>query len=125
MKLRKKLVVASLALGLVGCGNDENPTPMTGEVDFGLDSLDSYAGNYMESVRAESDAKADQTYPEAFDLVSTQTGIKSQGSRGVCSIFGTVALMEHLYISEGTITEPDFSEQFLLDANRGTFVVRE
>ena len=39
--------------------------------------------------------------------------MQSQGSRGVCSIFGTVALMEHVYISEGTLTSPDFSEQFL------------
>src|SRR5690606_27913428 len=36
-----------------------------------------------------------------------------QESRGVCSIFSTVALMEHLYIAEGSITTPDFSEQFL------------
>ncbi len=31
----------------------------------------------------------------------------------MCSIFSTVALMEHLYIKEGTLADPDFSEQYL------------
>ena len=56
--------------------------------------------------------KADQTFPAQFDLVATQSPVKSQGSRGVCSIFSTVALMEHLYMKEGAVA-PDFSEQFL------------
>ena len=59
------------------------------------------------------DGKFDATYPATFDLIATQSPVKSQGSRGVCSIFATVALMEHLYIKEGTIAVPDFSEQFL------------
>jgi len=59
------------------------------------------------------DGKFDATYPATFDLIATQSPVKSQGSRGVCSIFATVALMEHLYIKEGTIRNPDFSEQFL------------
>ncbi len=42
-----------------------------------------------------------------------QSPVKSQGSRGVCSIFSTVALMEHLYLKEGTLADPDFSEQYL------------
>jgi len=60
-----------------------------------------------------SEARRDDTYPPRFDLVALQSPIRSQQRRGVCSIFSTVGLMEHLYISEGTITEPDFSEQFL------------
>jgi len=56
--------------------------------------------------------KADQPFPAQFDLAETQSPVKSQGSRGVCSIFSTVALMEHLYIKEGAVA-PDFSEQFL------------
>jgi len=59
------------------------------------------------------DGKFDATYPATYDLIATQSPVKSQGSRGVCSIFATVALMEHLYIKEGTIPNPDFSEQFL------------
>lgn len=56
--------------------------------------------------------KADQTFPAQFDVMATQSPVKSQGSRGVCSIFSTVALMEHLYMKEGAVA-PDFSEQFL------------
>ncbi|MDY0004002.1 MAG: proprotein convertase P-domain-containing protein, partial [Polyangia bacterium] len=51
--------------------------------------------------------------PAKFDLAADQSPVKSQGSRGVCSIFSTVALMEHLYVKEGTLPNPDFSEQFL------------
>ncbi|MBU0550386.1 proprotein convertase P-domain-containing protein [Myxococcota bacterium] len=59
------------------------------------------------------EAKADQVFPKRFDLVEFQSPVKSQGRRGVCSIFSTIALMEHLYIREGTFSAPDFSEQFL------------
>ena len=51
--------------------------------------------------------------PAKYDVKKFDSPVKSQGSRGVCSIFSTVALMEHLYIKEGTITTPDFSEQYL------------
>ena len=56
--------------------------------------------------------KSDQDFPARFDLVDLQSPVKSQGSRGVCSIFSTVALMEHLYIKRGAV-QPDFSEHFL------------
>ncbi|MEE2644874.1 MAG: proprotein convertase P-domain-containing protein [Myxococcota bacterium] len=56
--------------------------------------------------------KADQPLPGSFDLVELQSPVKSQGSRGVCSIFSTIALMEHLYMKQGAAT-PDFSEQLL------------
>ncbi|MEM7160436.1 MAG: proprotein convertase P-domain-containing protein [Myxococcota bacterium] len=56
--------------------------------------------------------KADGPAPRTFDLVDLQSPVKSQGSRGVCSIFSTVALMEHLYIAAG-VEEADFSEQYL------------
>ena len=59
------------------------------------------------------DDKADETQPAAFDLVQYQTPIRSQGSRGTCTIFATAALMESLYVREGTIAMPDFSEQYL------------
>ncbi|MEM6996157.1 MAG: C1 family peptidase, partial [Myxococcota bacterium] len=57
--------------------------------------------------------KADGPAPLAHtDLLLLQSPVKSQGKRGVCSIFSTVALMEHLYIAAGD-DEPDFSEQYL------------
>lgn len=112
MSFRKKLLTTSLLLGL-GCTGGADPIPGPGTDDFGLDNAGAYAGNYEASSDAPSEAKFDQTLPETFDLVATQSPVQSQGSRGVCSIFGTVALMEHLYISEGTLADPDFSEQFL------------
>ncbi len=60
-----------------------------------------------------ADGKFDAVYPKHFDLAATQSPVRNQGGRGVCSIFSTVALMEHLYLKEGTIPNPDFSEQFL------------
>ena len=59
------------------------------------------------------DNKADAVYPVKFtELVAGQSPVKSQGSRGVCSIFATAGLMEALYIKAGA-ESPDFSEQFL------------
>jgi hypothetical protein len=59
------------------------------------------------------DNKADAVYARKHaELLATQTPVKSQGSRGVCSIFATAALMENLYIRAG-FENPDFSEQFL------------
>ena len=58
--------------------------------------------------------KSDAIYPAiSTALLASQSPVKSQGSRGVCSIFSAVALMEHLYIKQGNITNPDFSEQYL------------
>lgn len=111
MSFRKKLLTTSLLLGLGCTGGTEPAGP--GTDNFGLDNAGAYAGNYEASADAPSEVKADQTLPESFDLIATQSPVQSQGSRGVCSIFGTVALMEHVYISEGTLTDPDFSEQFL------------
>jgi len=60
------------------------------------------------------EGKADAVYPKSFDApMQWQAPIRNQSGRGVCSIFSAIGLMEHLYIKEGTITSPDFSEQFL------------
>ena len=57
--------------------------------------------------------KADEVLPQSFtELSALMSPVKSQGSRGVCSIFSTVGLMEHLYIAAGA-DRPDFSEQYL------------
>lgn len=58
--------------------------------------------------------KSDEFLPTSHtDLLELQSPVRSQGRRGVCSIFSTVGLMEHLYIAEGTHLKPDFSEQYL------------
>lgn len=117
--LRWLLAVAALSLN--ACA-DESPddagnggTPPADDVGDapplqGVESL-------LEGAPANGDLpdepKADQVFPAQFDVVEFQSPIKSQGSRGVCSIFSTVALMESLYIKEGTLTQPDFSEQYL------------
>lgn len=60
------------------------------------------------------EAKADAVFPATFtDLVRLQSPVKNQASRGVCSIFSTVAYMEHLYLKAGYQGTPDFSEQYL------------
>ncbi len=59
------------------------------------------------------DGKFDAVYPAQFDVADTLTPVRSQGGRGTCSIFASIALMEQLYNAEGTIQDPDFSEQFL------------
>jgi hypothetical protein len=57
--------------------------------------------------------KADGPAPlHHSELLAVQSPVKSQGSRGVCSIFATTALMEHLYAKAG-VEDADFSEQYL------------
>ena len=57
--------------------------------------------------------KADAVYPKSSNvLVKEQSPVKDQNERGVCTIFTTTALMEHLYIKAG-MANPSFSEQYL------------
>ncbi len=110
MKWLRVLLVSSLMLSLA-CGDD--PPPEFDDGDFPTSSYDDLFEGVPDRETLSEEGKADDIYPSAFDLVDTQSPVKSQGRRGVCSIFSTTALMEHLFITEGTITEPDFSEQFL------------
>ena len=109
-------LMLALALG-AGCGTDApggealTADPATSEGQ--LSPLDPLISGAPSNAELPEDGKFDAVYPVRFDLVATQSSIKSQGRRGVCSIFSTVALMEHLYLQEGTIPDPDFSEQFL------------
>jgi C1A family cysteine protease len=57
--------------------------------------------------------KADATYPvKSTELLQYQSPVKDQQRRGVCTIFTTTGLMEHLYLKAGA-TNPSFSEQYL------------
>ncbi len=69
-------------------------------------------------------AGTDDNLPSVHsDLVQYQSSVKSQGRRGVCSIFANVGFMEHLYIKARAKYEADpelaarfpddFSEQYL------------
>jgi hypothetical protein len=101
-----------LALLLSGCIAMDDPGPE--DNDPPLSDVDVLLGGAPDNDSLPSEGKADAVYPPLHaELVALQSPVKSQGSRGVCSIFSTVALMEHLYLKEGSFTNPDFSEQFL------------
>ncbi len=107
----KKLLPISLLLALAGCAMNADTGPL--DNDPPLASADELLEGAPSNDELPLEGKADDVYPTTFDLHSLQAPIRNQQSRGVCSIFSAVGLMEHLYIAEGTITDPDFSEQFL------------
>lgn len=106
-------IIGLLALGLLvcACGNEKQSSePVEDPQLADLDVLLAGAPDKADLV----DEKTDEIVPRRFvELTQYQSPVKSQGRRGVCSIFSTVAYMEHLYIKEGTYTDPDFSEQYL------------
>ncbi len=114
MSFRTLNVLVALALGAtVACGGDGGEPPRVEDDLFGLDDPDAVRMGAPSNDVLPDEGKADEVLPAQFDLVMTQSPIRNQASRGVCSIFGTIAYMEHLYIVEGTLLNPDFSEQFL------------
>ncbi len=98
------LATGCAAADLDGGGDDEAP----------VSDLDALLGGVPDNGSLPDENKEDAVYPRLHaDLLAVQSPVKSQGSRGVCSIFATLGLMEHLYLKEGTIPDPDFSEQWL------------
>ncbi len=114
MRLRRlPALLLSVVFPLSACvSEDEGPTPYDDEAPVSeFDPLFQDAPNNDE---LPEEGKADAVYPPKWnELANLQSPVKSQGSRGVCSIFATVGLMEHLYLKEGTLPNPDFSEQYL------------
>ncbi|AKF10556.1 proprotein convertase P-domain-containing protein [Sandaracinus amylolyticus] len=109
---RRPFLLASL-VALAGCANSpDDDLPLTYD-EAPVSELGPLVDGIPPNAELPDESKADEVYPARFDLLETQTPVRNQGSRGVCSIFATAALMESLYISEGTITSPDFSEQYL------------
>lgn len=100
----------ALSVGLTGCDPDAGDAG--GDDEAPLSDYDALFEGAPSNDELPFEIKADGPAPRQFDLVDLQSPVKSQGRRGVCSIFSTVALMEHLYISAGE-TDPDFSEQYL------------
>src|SRR5687768_3668133 len=101
INMRSRLLVACLtALPLfAACAadGDEGPSPYD-------DDAPVQAGDINEGAPANSslpdDNKSDAQYPAKFEL-GDQSPVKSQGSRGVCSIFSATAQIENLYIKAG------------------------
>ncbi len=112
--MRLGLLASLLALPLAACaggGPDDGPSPFDDE--YPVSDLDSIFDGAPSNRSLPDENKADAVYPKQFsDLVRDQSPVKSQGSRGVCSIFATTALMENLYIKAG-MPNPDFSEQYM------------
>ena len=112
--MRKLLVTAltSLPLFIAACTDSEGPSPYDDE--YGITS-----GNINEGAPDNNtlpdDNKADAVYPATFELPKAeQSAVKSQGSRGVCSIFATTAMVENLYLKAGMpVADVDFSEQYM------------
>lgn len=115
--MRQLRIIPLLTVGLImaGCGAVEvgTKTEMPIDNDKPLSDLDTVlAGPDNDEIPPYEGPNA--ALPEKYsELVAYNSPVRSQGHRGVCSIFSTTALMEHLYVLEGTITDPDFSEQYL------------
>jgi C1A family cysteine protease len=111
MRIRLATSLLTLPLFAAACAtDDEGPTPydddapvQSGNINEGAPDNDSLP----------DDNKADANYPAKFE-VGDQSPVKSQGSRGVCSIFAATAAIENVYIKAGMpVAEADFSEQYL------------
>ena len=105
-------VLTSLPLFVGACtAFDDGPNPF--DDDYGVTSGDINEGA-PDNGTLPDDNKSDAIYPEKFELPKAeQSVVKSQGSRGVCSIFASTAMVENLYLKAGMpVAEVDFSEQY-------------
>lgn len=114
-KLRRSLGVLAITLSLAGCAVEAGGAPpIDDDSDLPtLSGLDPVLQDAPPNSMLPEEGKADAVYPAQFDLVADQSPVRNQAHRGVCSIFGTVALMENLYIKSGILPDADFSEQYL------------
>ncbi len=97
---------------ITACATDDSSLPTNQDGDSPL-SEDNVNAGAPDNDSLPDDNKADAVYPAKFE-VADQSPVKSQGSRGVCSIFASTALIENLYIKAGMpVAEVDFSEQHL------------
>ncbi len=129
MNQHKRWLVALIALGLAfgACGDDEavdnddsndeqvedNDLPTNEDVDAPLEDLNALMDGTKSNEELPEEAKADEQFPAQLDLMDTQSEVSNQQSRGICSVFSTVGLMEQLYIKADVYDEPNFSEQYL------------
>ena len=100
---------------LFGCTHPAQHASLddVGENDMPLSSHDSiFSGAPANDSLPVMDLKADELATKSTELLQSQSPVRNQMRRGVCTIFSTTALMEHLYTKAG-MANPDFSEQYL------------
>ncbi|MBA3540118.1 MAG: proprotein convertase P-domain-containing protein [Deltaproteobacteria bacterium] len=111
--MRLQLLAATLLLVIpvVACTDaSDGPSPYDDEFPVSDDNVNEGA---PANDTLSDDNKADAVYPVKYEI-GDQSPVKSQGSRGVCSIFATTALVENLYIKAGMpVADADFSEQYM------------
>ena len=98
--MRKHLAVPVLgsALLLFGCaGSASHGVDNIGEDDMPLSSYDSvFKGAPANDSLPVIDLKADLIAPKSTELLQFPSPVRPPAPRGVCTIFSTTALMEHL-----------------------------
>jgi C1A family cysteine protease len=100
-----------LFVALVGCAT--SPVDSGDPYSPGLSKYEHVFGGVPANSSLPDIGKADAVYPaKSTELLEFQSPVKDQNQRGVCTIFTTTALMEHLYIKAGMM-KPSFSEQYL------------
>jgi C1A family cysteine protease len=109
-------MLVSAAL-LFGCSPHHSPSHVrTAQGDDGFEPLSSHSTIFRNAPKNGSLpqlGKADAVYQrQSTDLLQVQSPVKNQVHRGVCTIFTTTGLMEHLYLKAG-FSNPSFSEQYL------------
>ena len=113
MRSQLARALATLPLFVAACASSgDGPNPY--DDDYGVTRGDINAGAPANDSLPD-DNKADAMYPATFQLPKVeQSVVKSQGSRGVCSIFAATAVLENLYLKAGMPTaDVDFSEQYM------------
>ncbi len=111
--MRAPLAISLLTITLGGCAvdGDDNGGPTPFDEDPPLSGEGETKGDAPTDLPDEG--KADAVYPKQWnEIENEQSPVKSQGSRGVCSIFASTAQVENLYIHAG-MANPDFSEQYM------------
>ena len=97
--MRTHLLVPVLgSIFVFGCsGSASHGVDNVGEEDMPLSSYDSvFKGAPANDSLPVIDLKADQIAAKSTELLASQSPVRNQAHRGVCTIFSTTALMEHL-----------------------------
>jgi len=99
--MRAPLAISLLTITLGGCAvdGDDNGGPTPFDEDPPLSGEGETKGDAPTDLPDEG--KADAVYPKQWnEIENEQSPVKSQGSRGVCSIFATTAQVENLFLHE-------------------------